>query len=93
MAALMEAGPHQQVLRSREEVAHVRDTLADAIDGLPDDLRFVFERLIIERISMQECATLMNTSKTTVHRYKEEAIKRLQVMLQDNEEIKELLHD
>ena len=81
MQALMEAAPGEAVRTSKESRLPLRDTLADAIDGLPPQERWAFERLIIERLPIREVARMMGTTKSTVHRYKEQAIARLKAEL------------
>lgn len=81
VSALMEAAPHEEVRRSREELAAVGDLIAEAIDGLPPLERDVFNALNIERATYREVADRNNVGVATVDRIKERAVHLLRTAL------------
>ncbi len=91
MEALLMAAPHQDPERSSESLLHLRDILADAIEQLDPKFRFVFEGCVIERRSLRDLGRDLSVSKSTVDRWKQEAVKCLRVLLEDSQPIKEHL--
>lgn len=89
--ALMEAAPHVEPQRSVLEQIALRDVLADAVDGLEDHLRLVFEYIAIADISLRELGRLTGIPKSTLHRWYLTAIEELQAALIDNPTIQSYL--
>lgn len=65
MQALMEAQPHNDPLVSREERLELRDVIADALDDLTEEERWIFEALYIRKLSLRQlCAEISMPLKT-----------------------------
>lgn len=85
--AIMQAPPHMEPLTSREEMLPLRNVLADALEQLEPHERWVFERAVIERQSIRSIAADLSVGKSTADRYKQQAIQRLQQLLEGDERI------
>jgi hypothetical protein len=81
LQALMEASPIDTPEVSMEEVQVVREAVADAIDRLPERLRYVIDSINSERVSVRELGRRMNLSKSQVQRLKEQAHEQLRLLL------------
>lgn len=92
--AVMEAAAGDEPAVSAEEMLHLKDALADAIDALQEPHRTVFMAIVMERKSVREVAAWYATGtsqqevsaavkryKTRVHRWYREAIQELQEVL------------
>ena len=79
--ALMEAPPHVDPVRSREEYADLRETLGAAIDALPPRERECFEAVVIERATYRQIADRLGVGVATVDRLKSRAIVMLREQL------------
>lgn len=66
--ALMQCAPGDVPETSKEELAALRPILVDAIDALPDRDRYIFDRLIIERVSLRALSKQLGLSKTHLQR-------------------------
>lgn len=82
LAALMETAPGEVPIRSREELAGLRELLGAAIDGLPGYEREVFESVVIERATYREIADRLGVGVATVDRMKKKAVSLLQEQLE-----------
>lgn len=83
MGALMEAAPGEEPQRSREELAALKETIAEAIDNLPGYEREVFEGLFIEKATYRALADRLGVGVATIDRMKQRAIALLQDELGD----------
>jgi len=86
LGALMEAAPHEEPTRSREEYAELRELLGAAVDDLPGYEREVFEGLFIERATYRELAERLDVGVATIDRMKKRAIALLRIELGDKVE-------
>jgi RNA polymerase sigma factor (sigma-70 family) len=82
LAALMETAPGEEPTRSTEEYADLRETLGEAIDGLPGYEREVFEAVFIERATYREIALRPGVGVATVDRMKRRAVNMLRLQLE-----------
>lgn len=82
--ALMRCGPFEEPAVSREELLAVREVLADAFDVLTDEEVWVFNALVIERLSLRTVARQISTPKTTIARIRDRAICKLRSELEDD---------
>ena len=89
--ALMSTPPHVAVPTAREELLPLRDVLADALETLSPRERYVFERLVIERVSLAKLGKDMSISKSHIHRLKGQAAEKLRAHLEDDWRILEHL--
>lgn len=89
MQALMESTAVHPIEDSVEKLLPLRDVLADALDLLDAKHRFVVEALVIEGMSLSQCAVLLAQflgrdhaySKTRVARIRDEAFGALREAL------------
>lgn len=79
--ALLEATPGETPETSLQEIAELRDVVIDAIEQLPDRLRFVVDAINSERLSLHQLARRMGISKTHAHRLREQAFAELRAAL------------
>lgn len=89
--ALMEAAPFQEPERSKRERLALRDTLADAIDSLEPIEQWIFEATVIERRSYRQVARDIGYSKSSIHRIRDRAIRKLQEILREDENVSRYL--
>lgn len=69
--ALMEAEPFDEPEVSRFERLELRDVIADAIDELDEQERWIFDALFVRRLSLREVAREISMPKTTVARWRD----------------------
>lgn len=82
VGSLMEAAPHEEPVRSREEFEQLKELLGEAIDNLPGYEREVFEGLHIEKATYRELAERLDVGVATVDRMNKRAIALLRVELE-----------
>jgi RNA polymerase sigma factor (sigma-70 family) len=92
LAALLEAAPHAEVDLSREELLPLRDVIQDALDdALTERERFIFDAIVIERLSLRGLGAITSLSKSQVDRIYKGALAKLRDALQDHPTVKEYL--
>lgn len=79
----MQAAPFEEPATSLEDVSHLRERIADAVDGLDARLRWVFEARVYRGLSVREVAREMNLSKSFVDRLHKQALAELRRALGD----------
>jgi len=79
MQALMESGPTLDARSSVTELQPLREAVADCIDVLSDQDRFMLEAIHIERITVRELAVRVGLHKSHTHRL----VKAAEVRLRD----------
>lgn len=100
MQALMESTAAHPIEDSIEILLPLRDIIEDALDALSAKHRFVLNALVIEGMSLSQCAVFLAAeigrehaySKTRVARIRDEALAQLRSVLQDSPLIKERLN-
>jgi hypothetical protein len=99
MQALMESTAAHPIEDSIEMLLPLRDVIEDALDLLDPKHRFVVNALVIEGMSLSQCAVFLAAeigrdhaySKTRIARIRDEAFAALRTVLSDRPEIKERL--
>lgn len=99
MQALMESTAAHPIEDSIELLLPLRDIIEDALDLLDPKHRFVVNALVIEGMSLSQCAVFLAAeigrdhaySKTRIARIRDEAFAELRRVLQDHPLIKERL--
>lgn len=87
LQALMQCGPNETPMISAQELLGVREAIGDAFDVLTPQEVWVFNSLVIERLSLRAVARQISTPKTTVARIRDRATRKLRAALQDNLEV------
>lgn len=91
MQALMEAKPFDEPPTSKVELTDIGDVLAAAVDSLDERDRYLFNALVVERVSLRQLGKRLNLSKTHVARERERITALLRERLAGNPLIEEYL--
>ena len=87
--ALMVCFPLDEPEESVLEQLLLREALADALDSLEEDDRWIFDMLIVVRLSLRFVGRVIGIPKTTLARRRDRIIANLQEQLFDNPVVKE----
>ena len=94
LEALMQLGPHQEAdLLSIEATAILKEVIGEAIDGLPDEDRWIFDRLFIEQLSLRGTGRILGIPKTTLARRRDRIRRQLMAELSESEAVRRWLTD
>ena len=94
LEALMQLGPHQETdLLSIEATAVLKEVIGEAIDGLPDEDRWIFDRLFIEQLSLRGTGRILGIPKTTLARRRDRIRRQLMAELSESEAVRRWLTD
>jgi DNA-directed RNA polymerase specialized sigma24 family protein len=85
--ALMQCGPDDIPMISAQELIGVREAIGSAFDVLTPKEVWVFNALVIERLSLRTVANQICTPKTTVARIRDRATRKLRAALEDDPEV------
>jgi len=77
MQALMETPPGHEAPMSKQALQIVREAVADCMEMLTEQDRYVLDALNAERITLRELSGRMNLSITQTWRLKEDALANL----------------
>jgi len=91
LEALIACAPSQEPEESVLEQLALREALADALDSLEEDDRWLFDMLIVVRLSLRFVGLVIGMPKTTVARRRDRIIADLRQRLLDHPVIKERL--
>ena len=89
--ALMEANPFDEPVISRQEMGPLRDIIADCIDMLPQQDRYIVEAIIYEQVSLVELGKRMGISGPHTWRLRNEAYNKLRELLMVDERILDII--
>ena len=94
LEALMQLGPHQEAdLLSIEATAVLKEVIGEAIDGLPDEDRWIFDRLFIEQLSLRGTGRILGIPKTTLARRRDRIRRQLMAELSESGAVRRWLID
>jgi len=94
LEALMQLGPHQEAdLLSIEATAVLKEVIGEAIDGLPDEDRWILDRLFIEQLSLRGTGRILGVPKTTLARRRDRIRRQLMAELSESEAVRRWLTD
>lgn len=82
--AVMRCAPFEEPEVSRDERLTMRDVIVDAIDGLDDQQRWIFDALFIRRCSLRQLGAEVQIPKTTLARRRDELCAVLREKLQND---------
>ncbi len=91
LEALIACAPAQEPEESVLEQLALREALADALDSLEEDDRWIFDMLVVVRLSLRFVGLVIGMPKTTVARRRDRIIADLRQRLLDHPVIKERL--
>lgn len=84
MEALMQAVPGEEIMESVEELQPFREAVANCIDQLSEQDRFIIDAVNTERISLEELGERLGVTKTHAWRLRNSAMENLKkIMIQD----------
>lgn len=88
----MRCAPFEDPQPSRAEMLALRETIADAIDTLPERQRWIFNACVIERRAIRAVADDLSLTKSYVHRLLHEARAKLAMRLGEHPQVQEYLN-
>ena len=93
LEALITCAPAQEPEESVLEQLALRDILADALDSLEEDDRWIFDMLIVVRLSLRFVGRVVGLPKTTLARRRDTIVAGLQEQLLENPVVRERFRD
>ena len=91
--ALMSCPPAEDPEESVLEQISLRDAVADALDNLEEDDRWIFDMLIVVRLSLRFVGRVVGLPKTTLARRRDTIVAGLQEQLLENPVVRERFRD
>ena len=91
--ALMSCPPAEDPEESVLEQIALREALADALDNLEEDDRWIFDMLIVVRLSLRFVGRVVGLPKTTLARRRDTIVAGLQEQLLENPVVRERFRD
>ena len=91
--ALMSCPPAEDPEESVLEQIALREALADALDNLEEDDRWIFDMLIVVRLSLRFVGRVVGVPKTTLARRRDRIGADLQEQLLENPVVRERFRD
>jgi DNA-directed RNA polymerase sigma subunit (sigma70/sigma32) len=91
MQALMEAAPGYEPVESLEELQPLREAVADCIDALEEQDRYVIDAVNSERATLQELGDRLGVSRMHASRLRDQAFTRLRVLMAEHPVIRQRL--
>ena len=90
--SLMELAPFQDpILIPLETTASIKELLGEVIDDLSAEDRWIFNALVVERLSLREAGRILGIPKTSLARRRDKIRRELMTKLIDSEHIREWL--
>jgi RNA polymerase sigma factor (sigma-70 family) len=89
--ALMEAAPGDEPVESLEELQPLREAVADCLDALGEQDRYVIDALNSERVTLQELGDRLGVSRMHASRLREQAFTRLRGLMAEHPVIRHRL--
>ena len=89
--ALMEAAPGYEPVESLEEIQPLREAVADCIDALDEQDRYVIDAVNSERATLQELGDRLGVSRMHASRLRDQAFTRLRVLMAEHPVIRKRL--
>ena len=91
--ALMSCPPSEDPEESVLEQIALREALADALDNLEEDDRWIFDMLIVVRLSLRFVGRVVGVPKTTLARRRDRIVADHQEQLLENPVVRERFRD
>ena len=93
LEALIACAPSQEPEESVLEQLALRDVLADALDSLEEDDRWIFDMLIVVRLSLRFVGRVVGIPKTTLARRRDRIVNNIRQQLLINPVVRERFYD
>ena len=93
LEALITCAPAQEPEESVLEQLALRDVLADALDSLEEDDRWIFDMLIVVRLSLRFVGRVVGIPKTTLARRRDRIVNNIRQQLLINPVVRERFYD
>ena len=93
LEALITCAPAQEPEESVLEQLALRDILADALDSLEEDDRWIFDMLIVVRLSLRFVGRVVGIPKTTLARRRDRIVNNIRQQLLINPVVRERFYD
>jgi len=93
LEALIACAPSQEPEESVLEQLALREALADALDSLEEDDRWIFDMLIVVRLSLRFVGRVVGIPKTTLARRRDRIVADLRERLLENPVVRERFRD
>jgi DNA-directed RNA polymerase specialized sigma24 family protein len=88
----MELAPFQDpILIPLETTASIKELLGEVIDDLSAEDRWIFNALVVERLSLREAGRILGIPKTSLARRRDKIRRELMTKLIDSEHIRDWL--
>jgi DNA-directed RNA polymerase specialized sigma subunit len=89
----MSCPPSEDPEESVLEQISLRNAVADALDNLEEDDRWIFDMLIVVRLSLRFVGRVVGVPKTTLARRRDRIVADLQEQLLENPVVRERFRD
>ena len=90
--AVMRTGPYEEAEEIVAEQDELREILADALDTLTEEERWIFLMLTTVRLSLRFVGAVLDVPKTTLARRRDRIIRKLQIALEDSPLVQNRVH-
>jgi hypothetical protein len=91
LEALMSTAPYEEPTESIEEVQPFREAVAECMEQLNEEDRYIIDAINSERVTLQVLGDRLGVSRMHASRLRDAAFERLQVIMLTNTVIKERL--
>ena len=88
----MRVAPFDEPEESIEEQDELREILADALDSLTEEERWIFLMLTTVRLSLRFVGAVLDVPKTTLARRRDRIVRKLQEQLSESTLVQERLN-
>jgi len=89
--ALMQCAPGEEPDTAQDDLYPLREIIQDCIEFLTEREQYIFNAIVVERLSYRALSQRMNLSKSQVHRIQLANIQQLRSMLLAHESIRQYL--
>jgi len=93
MEALISCPPFEDPEESISEQMELRDVIADALDELDEEDRWILDMLVVARLSLRFVGGILGIPKTTLARRRDRILDELKETLVENPVVSQRLND
>ena len=84
LEALMQCAPGDEPVAAQDDLYPLREVIEDAIEMLSEREQYIFNAVVVERLSYRALAARLSLSKSQVHRIQLSNVNRLRTILAEN---------